>query len=68
MPSNLSFASAAAGQNPNRDGRNGSRTDSRGNTSGEWYVIFSCFHPLLPMLPGLPCRRPSYAYLHVNFY
>lgn len=38
MPSNLpsSFASAAAGQNTNRDGRNGARTDGRGNTSGEW--------------------------------
>ncbi|KAI0127234.1 gyf domain-containing protein [Xylariales sp. AK1849] len=38
MPSNLpsSFASAAAGQNSTRDGRSGSRTDGRGNTSGEW--------------------------------
>ncbi|KAI1496037.1 hypothetical protein F5X99DRAFT_401553 [Biscogniauxia marginata] len=38
MPSNLpsSFASAAAGQNPNRDTRPGARSDGRGNTSGEW--------------------------------
>ncbi|KAI2633524.1 hypothetical protein GGS26DRAFT_50118 [Hypomontagnella submonticulosa] len=38
MPSNLpsSFASAAAGQNPSRDARSGSRNDSRGNASGEW--------------------------------
>ncbi|KAI1340247.1 hypothetical protein F5Y15DRAFT_406899 [Xylariaceae sp. FL0016] len=38
MPSNLpsSFASAAAGQNSNRDARSGSRVDGRGNTSGEW--------------------------------
>ncbi|OLN87490.1 GYF domain-containing protein mpd2 [Colletotrichum chlorophyti] len=37
MPSNLpsSFASAAAGQNANRDTR-GSRTDGRGVGSGEW--------------------------------
>ncbi|XXG95245.1 hypothetical protein Hte_001505 [Hypoxylon texense] len=38
MPSNLpsSFASAAAGQNSNRDTRSGARNDGRGNTSGEW--------------------------------
>ncbi|KAI1267028.1 hypothetical protein F5Y18DRAFT_416247 [Xylariaceae sp. FL1019] len=39
MPSsNLpsSFASAAAGQNPNRDARAGARGDGRGNGSGEW--------------------------------
>ncbi|KAI1801791.1 hypothetical protein F4811DRAFT_532779 [Daldinia bambusicola] len=38
MPSNLpsSFASAAAGQNPNRDTRSGARSDGRGNSSGEW--------------------------------
>ncbi|KAI1078019.1 hypothetical protein F5B20DRAFT_550113 [Whalleya microplaca] len=38
MPSNLpsSFASAAAGQNPNRDARLGARNDGRGNPSGEW--------------------------------
>ncbi|KAK7957951.1 hypothetical protein PG988_012799 [Apiospora saccharicola] len=35
MPAtNLSFASAAAGQN--RDARNGTRTDGRGSNSGEW--------------------------------
>ncbi|KAK8080925.1 hypothetical protein PG997_008743 [Apiospora hydei] len=35
MPAtNLSFASAAAGQN--RDSRNGTRTDGRGSNSGEW--------------------------------
>ncbi|KAI0114359.1 hypothetical protein GGR51DRAFT_504042 [Nemania sp. FL0031] len=38
MPSNLpsSFASAAAGQNSNRDARPGARGDGRGSTSGEW--------------------------------
>ncbi|TGJ82527.1 hypothetical protein E0Z10_g6253 [Xylaria hypoxylon] len=38
MASNLpsSFASAAAGQNSNRDARSGARGDGRGNASGEW--------------------------------
>ncbi|KAJ3553405.1 hypothetical protein NPX13_g10893 [Xylaria arbuscula] len=38
MATNLpsTFASAAAGQNSNRDARSGSRGDGRGNASGEW--------------------------------
>ncbi|KAI5856760.1 hypothetical protein GGS23DRAFT_588506 [Durotheca rogersii] len=38
MPSNLpsSFASAAAGQNSNRDTRPGARSDGRGNAGGDW--------------------------------
>ncbi|RYP70222.1 hypothetical protein DL771_005609 [Monosporascus sp. 5C6A] len=38
MPSNLpsSFASAAAGQNTSRDARGGTRSDGRGNSSGDW--------------------------------
>lgn len=45
MPSNLpsSFASAAAGQNANREGRSGSRSDGRANTSGDWYVCWLLF-------------------------
>ncbi|KAI0804296.1 hypothetical protein GGR55DRAFT_659390 [Xylaria sp. FL0064] len=35
-PLTSSFASAAAGQNSNRDARSGTRGDGRGNASGEW--------------------------------
>ncbi|KAI0442899.1 hypothetical protein F4803DRAFT_517204 [Xylaria telfairii] len=55
MPSNLpsSFASAAAGQNSNRDVRSGARGDGRGNTSGEWS------RPARTMNGTLTLRRTS---------
>lgn len=54
MASNLpsSFASAAAGQNSNRDAR-GAR-DGRGNSSGEWYVPLL----ILPLLKTLSVPSP----------
>ncbi|KAI0188615.1 gyf domain-containing protein [Xylaria flabelliformis] len=55
MNSNLpsSFASAAAGQNSNRDARSGARGDGRGNASGEWS------RPARTMNGTLTLRRTS---------
>jgi hypothetical protein len=55
MTTNLpsSFASAAAGQNANRDSR-GARTDGRGP---EWYVAFDTFYFRFPsVLVFCPCH------------